>query len=96
MGVTFFGSIREDNYPPERMIPMKETTALLTNQIDDTMQMVVNQESHTPLPEEVSNIELMEIGGCKIVLEFSRVPNPSISKVIEEMLVESSERRENK
>lgn len=75
---------------------MKATTALLTNQIEDTMQMVANQESHTPLPEEVSNIELMEIGGCKIVLEFSRVPNPSISKVIEEMLVESSERRENK
>lgn len=74
---------------------MKAATALLLNHASDTMQMVDNQGSQTPPPEEVSDLELMEIGGCKVVLEFSKTPNPSISKVIEEMLIESSEKRRN-
>ena len=74
---------------------MKATTALPPNPTSDTMQMVDSQESQTPLPEEVPDLELMEIDGCKVVLEFSKTPNPSIGKVIEEMLIESSEKRRN-
>ena len=38
---------------------MKVTTALPPNPTGDTMQVVDNQESQTPLPEEVPDLELM-------------------------------------
>jgi len=72
---------------------MATTTALFSDRNEDTMTMVDDPNSHTPVSESLSNTELIEVGRCKIVLEFAKTPNPAIRRTIAEMLIESHEKR---
>ena len=73
---------------------MNKTTALIANELRDTMPVVSNKDgSDQIISVAVTNMDLMEIGGCKIVLEFSKTPNPSIQETVTSMLIETFEER---
>lgn len=76
----------------------ESATALLPDKRKDTMQVSPRRrrkESAKPSPDDFPNIEVMEIDGSRIVMEFATTHNPSVEKTIKEMLTESFKRRNN-
>ncbi len=76
----------------------ESATALHHDKQKDTMQVSSRRrekESAKPSPDDFPNIEVIEIDGSRIVMEFATTHNPSVEKTIKEMLTESFKRRNN-